>query len=680
MIAHKLKAPHRSPFFSILKQKPIRFSIFLMVMLSGLLVFESNSLKLTTEIEFYLQDRLVKWRNRNHPKASEDIALISVRKETIERYDGAPPPRATLATLVSALNQSGASTIAFDFTFEMNRRGTTHLAEASKQVNQMIYGVECYEASNARDNHSSRLEFPLFEVDELNGAPEDNYTLKRIPHEDLRTGIGHLGHIMLQRSGDGARRHIPLLIRIGDRYYPALSLLAVCLFKDVPLDGTGVTVKWGKYVLLDNHSGWKCKIPIDKKGRMQINYIGDVRHFGQDYSFGNLERDLDLERVPSSWKNYFAGKLVLIGNIDNELDSTSTPFSRNFPGVAIHATAIDNILRGEFVHETSPWLTMCVTLCFTIGMVALQFWGFYRKVPNQQRKNWFWVCIGLGVFFAFVLSYVGLAVTLFYVWGRFLAFLSPLMAMQFAWMLVTSYCYVEQLRGEYVYRQQLTEKHHTDLSNLVIKLHHDIKNDLNSISGLAAFLGQYQLPPEKVNEKTSRIIKVSQRIAKTVERVNNAIVEKSHEKLKPCGDISPLNLNSLVDTVIEEDIRPYPLLAIDWKPPKDPPILKCNKESLHKAIRNLVVNAREAMPNGGKITIRIEQTEKEIKLRIRDTGHGIPLEIRDRIFDEFVTGKTWGNGMGLAQVKETVEGIHHGKVNVESEVGRGTEFTLIFRL
>jgi signal transduction histidine kinase len=91
---------------------------------------------------------------------------------------------------------------------------------------------------------------------------------------------------------------------------------------------------------------------------------------------------------------------------------------------------------------------------------------------------------------------------------------------------------------------------------------------------------------------------------------------------------------------------------------------------------NLARNAAEAMPNGGTFTIAAWKDGERIVLSFADTGAGIPDQIRDKLFEPFVTqGKRDGTGLGLAIVKQVIE-AHGGEVHFESTPGKGTTFTL----
>jgi two-component system NtrC family sensor kinase len=98
---------------------------------------------------------------------------------------------------------------------------------------------------------------------------------------------------------------------------------------------------------------------------------------------------------------------------------------------------------------------------------------------------------------------------------------------------------------------------------------------------------------------------------------------------------------------------------------------------LNQVFMNLLVNAGHAIPEKGDIFIRTWADDVNLYVQIRDTGVGIPPENRSRIFEPFFTTKEVGKGtgLGLSMAYDIVK-KHHGKIEVESEVGQGTAFTV----
>jgi signal transduction histidine kinase len=117
-------------------------------------------------------------------------------------------------------------------------------------------------------------------------------------------------------------------------------------------------------------------------------------------------------------------------------------------------------------------------------------------------------------------------------------------------------------------------------------------------------------------------------------------------------------------------------------------ILGC-RGLLHNVFLNLFLNARDAMPHGGRILVRtgmleqagpVEENPPTVVITVRDTGSGMPRQVLDRIFERFFTTKgAKGNGLGLANVMRTVE-QHRGWIEVDSEPGEGTEFRICLPL
>jgi signal transduction histidine kinase len=106
------------------------------------------------------------------------------------------------------------------------------------------------------------------------------------------------------------------------------------------------------------------------------------------------------------------------------------------------------------------------------------------------------------------------------------------------------------------------------------------------------------------------------------------------------------------------------------------PSVYVDRGKLKRAVLNLVINARQAMPDGGQLTVRIRTAKRgSVCLEVSDTGCGIPEEERARIFQPFFSTKPGGLGLGLAVVKRTIEDFR-GRVRFASRAGEGTTFRI----
>ncbi len=140
--------------------------------------------------------------------------------------------------------------------------------------------------------------------------------------------------------------------------------------------------------------------------------------------------------------------------------------------------------------------------------------------------------------------------------------------------------------------------------------------------------------------------------------------------------------------VLRQSVRSDTTIVIE--PPPEPVVVQIDPNEFEIALLNLALNARDAMPEGGRITVSIRTetlknfgprrlTGEYAILGFADTGVGIPMEIRDRIFEPFFTTKPVdrGTGLGLSQIYGFVQ-QSNGAITLESEIGRGTRFDLFF--
>ncbi len=149
------------------------------------------------------------------------------------------------------------------------------------------------------------------------------------------------------------------------------------------------------------------------------------------------------------------------------------------------------------------------------------------------------------------------------------------------------------------------------------------------------------------------------------------------------GQYEPTALRQIIDDtllLLEREFRKYRVqleTRLD-----DVPEVRANASQLQRVLVNLLVNARQATPEGGLVRITLQQdpSSGEVVLTIRDSGSGIAPDILPRIFDPFFTTKSGpdasgkgGTGLGLASCKEIID-AHQGRIRVESSLGKGTAF------
>ena len=120
-------------------------------------------------------------------------------------------------------------------------------------------------------------------------------------------------------------------------------------------------------------------------------------------------------------------------------------------------------------------------------------------------------------------------------------------------------------------------------------------------------------------------------------------------------------------------------IRVEQRLERNLPLIHIDPEQVKEALMNVLINAREAMPEGGTLTLTTRiGTGGEVDIEVADTGSGIATEHLARIFEPFFTTKDYGTGLGLTNVKRLVED-NGGTLIVNSRAGAGTSFTLRFR-
>jgi signal transduction histidine kinase len=133
---------------------------------------------------------------------------------------------------------------------------------------------------------------------------------------------------------------------------------------------------------------------------------------------------------------------------------------------------------------------------------------------------------------------------------------------------------------------------------------------------------------------------------------------------------------------MEHQFKTWSNIIIEMDLPTDLPPISCNHGQIAQILINLLTNARDAMPAGGRITIQTGISERApncIFLKVSDTGSGIPEDIQGKIFDPFFTTKPQGMGTGLGlSIISGIVRAHGADISVKSRVKQGTTFTICF--
>ena len=201
---------------------------------------------------------------------------------------------------------------------------------------------------------------------------------------------------------------------------------------------------------------------------------------------------------------------------------------------------------------------------------------------------------------------------------------------------------------------------------------HDLKNPLNIISITAEIAGMDNCPAEFRQQANGRI-------RKQVDRISDLISEILDFTQGAQSDfvLAPTDYGAFVEQLVEE-VRPEVSLksvTVELESPPAAATLLLNPKRLLRVFYNLIHNATDAMPEGGKIIVRVRPEETEVVTEIEDSGPGIAPEVAGRLFEAFAThGKEHGTGLGLSICKRIVQD-HHGWMAARNEPGRGAVFS-----
>jgi signal transduction histidine kinase len=210
------------------------------------------------------------------------------------------------------------------------------------------------------------------------------------------------------------------------------------------------------------------------------------------------------------------------------------------------------------------------------------------------------------------------------------------------------------------------------LGQLAGSVGHELRNPLGVINNAAYYLKMIQ--PE-ADEKIRKYHGVIEQEVHNAEKIINDLLDFARIK---SVDRELVAIPALVQRVLERFPVPYYITTVLDLPPELPNVF-VDLRQMEQVLGNLTTNACQAMKEAGQLTVSSEQSsasaERWVLIRVKDTGTGITPENLKKLFEPLFTTKPRGIGLGLAVSKKLVE-ANGGRIEVESEVGKGSTFTL----
>jgi len=236
--------------------------------------------------------------------------------------------------------------------------------------------------------------------------------------------------------------------------------------------------------------------------------------------------------------------------------------------------------------------------------------------------------------------------------------------------------FTKMQKGLQEYEEEKSRRESVEITkNLAAGIAHEIKNPVNTVGLILDYI-QSNLSPDNP-EKRYEFYKLSENMKNELKRINK-IVEGFLRLTKPdVYNFRHENLNAVIKdsvSVLEPEVIRHSV-KLNLNLSHDLPQVMLDREKFNQVISNLIINAVEAMPWGGDINISTDILDGKVRVKVSDTGIGIPEDNLKKIFNPYYTTKKQGFGLGLSLIHSIIH-KHQGKITVSSEKGKGTEFII----
>lgn len=225
-------------------------------------------------------------------------------------------------------------------------------------------------------------------------------------------------------------------------------------------------------------------------------------------------------------------------------------------------------------------------------------------------------------------------------------------------------------------RRQLKAQY-TEIAALAGGLAHEIRNPLSTISMNLELLAEELAESESEFPHARRMLTKLGSVQRECVRLEDIL--NDFLQFAGAGELSLRScaLNDLVEDFLDfykpeaRDAK----IDLSWHPGSDLPNVRVDQKLFRQVLVNLAQNAKQAMPAGGVLEILTFARDRHVVLELIDNGVGMDEKIRQKMFQAFYSTRNGGSGLGLPTVRKIVES-HQGEIACESELGRGTRFTI----
>lgn len=455
---------------------PLKITIFFILLALVLFFFDFPFLRF---MELKTLDLRIASRG-SLPTGGETVIAV-IDEKSLNELGRWPWPRTTIAKLLDKLKASGAKSVGFDIIFSepdnnsslktiielssamkkngisdgnlalLNKKKATAdtdaaLAKSIARVQNVTLGY-FFHLSSKEIEHLSEKEiiqntnnlkncrFQIVNCSEKNSddsvLPKAYAPVANLPI--LSNAAVNSGYFNIIHDSDGSMRWLPLVIKYGDHYYSSLSLSVLQQYLDWPLLSLNLAGYGTESIRIGD-----ITIPTDESGRLLINYLGPAKTFPH-YSIS----DIIQGKIPAE---KFRNKIVLVGATAIGIyDLRVTPFGATYPGVEIHATAIDNILHRNFLIYSgfTKFFDLCAIIVFGLlmGLIVARM---------KAVKSMLFAVVLIGIFMAVNMFFF----TSYNVW---LNLIYPLLTMITIYLGITVYRYIteerekKKIRGAFQY-------------------------------------------------------------------------------------------------------------------------------------------------------------------------------------------------------------------------------------